>query len=156
MTSPVSVADLENRFRPLSDDEETVAAWLLIDAWAVASAQVRALPAAVTAGTVNTDLVTAVLCAMVIRVLRNPDGVRQWSVDDYSEMRDSTVSAGALYLSEDELSLLGTAIGAKPRRAFSVGRDTRDCRRGQWLDDPYQYAPYGEYDGYGYILGGGR
>lgn len=155
MTNPVGVDDLAARWRPLSDEETTVAAALLADAWALATTQVPGLLAAVNNGTADFGVITAVLSAMVLRVMRNPDGVRQWSVDDYSEMRDSSVSAGALYLSEDELSLLGSAFGARPRRAFSVGPTDDGCdHSGRWLSDPYRFAPYGEYDGYGYWLGG--
>lgn len=155
MSNPVTLADLEGRFRPLSDDEQVIAESLLVDAWAIATVQAPGLAPAMATGSADRDVIVAVLAAMAIRVLRNPDGVRQWSVDDYSETRDGTISAGALYLSEDELSLLGLAIGAKPRRAFSVGPDGSGHRRryGGWLNDPYRYAPYGEYDGYGYILG---
>lgn len=155
MPSFVTVDDLAARFRPLSDDEKIVAKALLDDAWSLAALQVPGLNAAVGDNVANFGILTAVLSAMVLRVMRNPDGVRQWSVDDYSETRDSSVSAGALYLSEDELSLLGAAVGAKPRRAFSVGPQDSDHHRrhGRWLSDPYRYAPYGEYDGYGYILG---
>lgn len=154
MPNFVSVSDLEARFRPLSDDEKIVAQALLDDAWALATTEVPGLVAASEGYLPDTGIFIAVLSAMVLRVLRNPDGVRQWSVDDYSETRDSALSAGALYLSEDELSLLGRAVGAKPRRAFSVGPEDGDCRRrSRWLSDPYRYAPYGEYDGYGYIIG---
>jgi hypothetical protein len=69
---------------------------------------------------------------MALRVLRNPNGVRQWSVDDYSETRDSALSAGSLYVSDDEAALLsGTA--ARRRGAFSVAPYQRPCacaRRG--------------------------
>lgn len=154
MSNPVTIADLEGRFRPLSDDEQVIAESLLADAWALATLQVPSLDRAVSNDTANVGAVVAVVVAMVVRVLRNPDGVRQWSVDDYSETRDNAISSGGLYLSEDELSLLGAAVGAKPRRAFSVGPEDSDRRRhGRWLSDPYRYAPYGEYDGYGYILG---
>jgi hypothetical protein len=117
--NPVVVADLEARFRSLTDDEQTVAQALLDDAWAILLGQKPNLDAQMAAGDVAEELVRFVVAAMVLRVLRNPNGVRQWSVDDYSETRDAALSAGALYLSPDELGLLsppGTGSGA----AFTI------------------------------------
>lgn len=146
--NPVTMADLEGRFRSLSDEETPFAESLLADAWALATLQLPGLNPAVTSGAANRDAVVAIISAMVIRVLRNPDGVRQWSVDDYSEMRDNTISSGALYLSEDELSLLGTAIGGtRPRRAFSITPDTDGLHRSHrsWPHEPYRYGSFGSY-----------
>jgi hypothetical protein len=141
--NPVDLADLEDRWRPLADDEKAGAQALLADAWAIANVQLPNLDASVTAGTTSPDAVRAVLSAMVIRVLRNPDGVRQWSVDDYSETRDSTLSSGALYLTADELNLLNTAMGRPRRGAFSItpgGESVGHSPGSEW--------PYGF--GYGY------
>ena len=43
---------------------------------------------------------------MVLRVLRNPNGVRQESIDDYTWIRDNAVSAGLLYVADDEVENL--------------------------------------------------
>jgi hypothetical protein len=114
------VSDLEARWRPLAPDEEAGAQALLEDAWAIANVQLPSLSGNVQSGAVSEDIVRAVVCAMVLRVLRNPDGVRSWSVDDYSQTRDNSVSSGSLYLSDAELALLGTAAGYRRRGAFSV------------------------------------
>jgi hypothetical protein len=73
---------------------------------------------AAVAGTVSDGAITFVLSAMVLRVLRNPNGVRSWSVDDYSETRDNALSAGSLYASPDEMRCCGWASGRSG--AFSV------------------------------------
>lgn len=43
---------------------------------------------------------------MVVRVLRNPNGLRQYSIDDFSKMVDTALSSGGLYLSDAERLLL--------------------------------------------------
>lgn len=142
--NPVLIEDLEARFRPLSEEERPGAQALLDDAWAIANVQLPALSGNVSSGAVSSDVVRAVICAMVLRVLRNPDGVRSWSVDDYSQTRDNSVSSGALYLSDAELALLGTAAGYRRRGAFSVAPAPAQPTR----------SPYAEfYDGYapGYL-----
>jgi len=114
-SNPAIYTDLEARWRPLSVAEQTVATALLADAWQIMLSRVPFLssrldivpPAA--AAELSVDLVTAVECAMVLRVLKNPDGKRQESIDDYSWMRDNAVSAGLLYLTDDELSDLSPA-----------------------------------------------
>lgn len=138
MGNPVLLDDLEARWRPLLDTEKANAQALLDDAWAIANAQVPMLTSSLDSGGVSPDVVRAVVSAMVIRVLRNPDGVRTWSVDDYSQTRDNSVSAGALYLSEDELALIGASIGRPRRGAFSItpGGGEAHSRGSEW---PYGF-----------------
>ena len=120
MANPVIVDDLEARFRPLTTDEKTVAQALLEDAWAVLLTVVPDLEARISSGTTSVGLVVSVEAAMVLRVLRNPNGVRSWSVDDYSETRDSALSAGSLYVSPDEVALLTGRSSSARRGAFSI------------------------------------
>ena len=117
MANPVTVADLEARWRPLTPVEASVAASLLADAWAIMLARVPDVEARLSS-TLSGDLVVAVESAMVLRVLRNPDGKRQETIDDYSWTRDNAVSAGLLYLSDEELALLGPSGAAS--NAFSI------------------------------------
>lgn len=105
-TNPATIADIEARWRPLSAPEQTVAATLLDDAWLILIQRLPSIPERIDNGTLNPELVISVLCAMVLRVLRNPEGKRQESIDDYSYMRDNAVAAGMLYVSDDELGLL--------------------------------------------------
>lgn len=120
MYNPVMLSDLEARWRPLTADEKIVAQALLDDAWSIASAQVPGLPLAVDSNRVPLGVVRATIASMVVRVLRNPEGVRQWSVDDYSETRDASVAGGALYMSPEERNLLALSIGQRRPGAFSV------------------------------------
>lgn len=120
MPNPVLVSDLEARFRALTDAEEPVAQALLDDAWAILLTVIPDLEDRITAGSTSEALVVSVMSAMVLRVLRNPNGVRQWSVDDYSETRDSALSAGLLYASPDEVRLLNGRASSARRGAFSI------------------------------------
>lgn len=102
-SDPSIVAD---RWRPLTDAEDSVAGVLLDDAAAILLSKIPSIPERVEAGTLDRVLVERVQAAMVIRVLSNPDGKRQETIDDYSWTRDNAVSTGLLYLAEDELALL--------------------------------------------------
>lgn len=139
------IGHIEARWRPLNAAEKAAAQALIDDAWVIVNIQVPSLAAAQDSGALSTEVLRAVLSAMVLRVLRNPDGVRQWSVDDYSETRDSSVAAGALYLSDDELRLIGAAIGTRRRGAFSVapGGQSERSAGSEWPHDPFGRPGYG-------------
>jgi hypothetical protein len=119
VANPVTVADLEARFRSLTAEESTVAQALLDDAWAILLIQRPNLEADITAGDVPGEVVTFVVAQMVLRVLRNPDGIRQWSVDDASFTRDGSVSTGGLYASDYELGLL-SPVAEGTGAAFTI------------------------------------
>jgi hypothetical protein len=112
MPNPATVDDLVKRsLRPLSDDEKRVGGQWLEDAWAIMTTQKPFVAEKVATDTPYRGLVVQILCAMVIRVLNNPDGKYQESGDDYSYSRDSAVSTGALYISDSELGLIGDTDG---------------------------------------------
>ena len=122
MDNPVAVSDLEDRWRPFSSDEHRVGATLLDDAWGLLTGPTgrMSLPADLDAGTVTTRDVVAVVCAMVLRVMRNPDGKISESVDDYSYRRADAVADGSLYVSEGELARLTPAPRRAPSGAFTI------------------------------------
>lgn len=111
MTALVIVDDLEARWRSLTAAETVVATAMIDDAMTLLTVRRPTLLADVTAGLVTPESVVFVVCAMVLRVLKNPESKRQESIDDYSWTRDTAVSSGALYVSDDELGLLtGTPV----------------------------------------------
>lgn len=111
MALSVLVSDLEARWRPLSAAESLVAQTVITDALGILTTRRPTLDADVTAGSVTTDNVVAVVSAMVLRVLKNPDGKSGESIDDYRYTRDAAIASGALYVSDAELRLLtGTPI----------------------------------------------
>lgn len=107
----VSKSDIEDRWRPLSATEATVATTIIADALALLSTRRPLLGDELAAGLVTEDNVVAVVAAMVLRVLKNPDGKGEESIDDYRYKRDAAIASGVLYVSEDELRLVtGTVV----------------------------------------------
>lgn len=123
MANPATVADIVNRWRPLSTQETTTATTLLEDAWVMLRRQLTQHGVDIDAEIASDpDLsrdTVRVLSSAVIRVLKNPDGKRQESIDDYSWTRDNAVSAGMLYFTDDELDDLAPGAGGS-NGAFSV------------------------------------
>lgn len=118
MSNPATTADIADRWHPLSSAEQTVANALLDDAWAYLTADLSTLDARLTAVEVNPAVVVAVVCSMVLRVLRNPDGKVQESLDDYAYRRADAVADGVLYATPDELDRL-SPVGSSTN-AFTI------------------------------------
>jgi hypothetical protein len=148
VSNPVLISDLEARFRPLTDAEKANAQALLDDAWAIANVQVPMLASSLDSGAVQGNVVRAVVSAMVLRVLRNPEGWVTEAVDDWSGRRGEATGSGALYLSSDELALIGASIGRPRRGAFSItpgGGEEARASGSEWV---YGYSS--QWDG-GYL-----
>lgn len=121
--SPATTADLTKRsLRPLKPNEVTWGEIRLVDAFnqlvgkhpAVGAKLDLAAP-----GSVYEQNVVQVQVAMVLRVLANPDYLRQAAIDDSTSILDQAVSSGALYASDDEVALL-TASADGTDGAWSV------------------------------------
>lgn len=105
MSNPAKTDDIEARFyRDLDDRERMIAPQWLDDAWALLLGRRPSLEADMAAGTVASAAVVRVLVAMVSRVLSNPEGKSEESIDDYRYRRDSIVSSGVLHVTADELA----------------------------------------------------
>lgn len=104
MANPATVADIEARWRPLSAQETINATAFLGDAWALLLSRRPNLEDDLTAQTISEENVIRVVCAMVLRVMRNPEGLVEFALDDYRARRDALVSAGLLLVTADELA----------------------------------------------------
>lgn len=104
MPNPADVSDLESRWRPLSAQETTNATAFLADAWALLLGRRPSLEADMTAGTVSMDNVTRVVCAMVLRVMKNPNGFASEAIDDWSGTRNALIASGELTVTPAELA----------------------------------------------------
>lgn len=108
--SPATSTDVANRsLRPLTSDEVAWVATALEDAFGQIVQQVPGIDERLDATPSDEalrKLVIQVQSAMVLRVLRNPDGVLEQTIDDYRRRLDAAVSTGALYLSDAERRLL--------------------------------------------------
>lgn len=128
-SNPATATDLSTRsLRALTPTELSVGTTLLEDAFNRIVVRVPTVPARMDGPPVDagfTALVVQIQCAMVLRVLNNPDGKLQESGDDYSYRLDAAVSTGALYLSGAEADLLGSgdnsSAGAWTIRPGAVG-----------------------------------
>lgn len=104
MANPTTVTDLEARWRPLTADETLNADAFLEDAWWLLLGRRPNLEADITAGTVSEGNVRRVVSAMVLRILRNPEGKLEEAIDDYRYRRDALVASGLLHVTGDELA----------------------------------------------------
>lgn len=121
--SPALPSDLTSRsLRTLSTQEIAVGTLLLGDAWNIITSRISTVSTrldATPADLVLRALIVQIQCAMVLRVLNNPGGTLEESVDDYTIRRDAAVSTGALYLSDLEVSLIGSG-GTGSEVAFTI------------------------------------
>jgi hypothetical protein len=124
MANPAFTADVEARWRTLSDQETLNAEVFLEDAWVMLKRRMALLEVADFEDSLDDDAdlkadVVRILATAVLRVLKNPDGKRQESIDDYTWTLDQAVSAGLLYFTDDELDSLVPGSGVEGR-AYSV------------------------------------
>jgi hypothetical protein len=119
VSNPATVADLADRFwRPLTIREQTIGQTWLDDAYGLLAARLPLLEANVLAGTVQTNDVVRVVCAMVARVFGNPEGKNQEAIDDYSYRRADAVADGILRVTSDEIGDL--TPGRKSNRSVRL------------------------------------
>ena len=71
------------------------------------------------AGTPDASLVAGVIEDMVLRIVRNPNGLRSVSIDDYQATVDRALSSGELYVSDAEVALLSPVV-SPTRRVGSI------------------------------------
>lgn len=124
MTAYATSDDVAAAWRPLLSDEVNVADELLDFAAEIIRSEISDVDDRITAGTLTVDLVKGINRAMVLRVMKNPNGARsvtqQHSIDDYSESTttttDAALSTGELYLTDTERKLLT----ARRSSAFSI------------------------------------
>lgn len=137
MDNPIVLpADIKDRWRPLTDIEEANATALSGDAWrlirrTLTDAVLEAKRDDPDTGDDYVLDVRMVIANAVIRVLKNPDGKRQESIDDYSWTRDRVLSAGVLYLTDDEWRILG-GVGGKGA-AFQIDTTPEIATTETWV-----------------------
>lgn len=120
MTVPATPQHVVARWRPLTPAEETITYALLADAWLIVQSRFPTIQDRLDAvpPTVDVEAVRMVLASMVLRVLRNPDGKTQESIEDYSYTVNSAVASGQLYVTDDEFRLL--AVSSTGGTAFTI------------------------------------
>lgn len=124
MAALATIEDVEARWRPLTATESAVAAAYLDQASALARQRTLVDTRLADEDYLDTwpdypTVVVGVIADMVLRVMRNPEGKRSETIDDYSYTRDNAVSTGGLYLSDAEAALLN-GVSASNAGAFSI------------------------------------
>ncbi|MFK5691284.1 Gp19/Gp15/Gp42 family protein [Ornithinimicrobium sp. LYQ92] len=104
---------------PEGNDVDDQLAALIAKAGRELLSRVPNLADRVAAGKVTDEDIKDVIEAMVVRVIRNPSGYRQVGIDDFQATIDTTLSAGGLYLSDDEREKLA---GRRKARRFGTAR----------------------------------
>lgn len=111
--NPALKADLVASFeRALTPDEDRVAQNWLNQAWTILVPTIPGIDTRLGLGSVSRNAVVQVLVAMVERKLRNPNGLRTWQGDNYTETIDQTLSSGQLYPTVDEIARLSVGVAA--------------------------------------------
>lgn len=125
MSNPAQLTDVEDRWRPLTTSETTVATTRLDDAWRKLQRDVPDIEARfATEPNLQSDAIQ-VLADSVIRVLQALErgGIRKGSigVDDATRSWELDASiSGSLYFTDDELAGLMPGGGDDRARAYSV------------------------------------
>lgn len=140
-TNQAAAADVTRRMlRPLTDAETAFVPTALDDAFQQLLVRAPGLAGKLDDPTIpDSDpirlLTVATQCAMVKRVLINPDGILEESVDEgaYTRRLDAAISTGQIAPTDLEIETLTVAIGS-PEGAFSV-RAQPD--RAAWWQDAF-------------------
>ncbi|HEY9411701.1 MAG TPA: Gp19/Gp15/Gp42 family protein [Jiangellaceae bacterium] len=122
MPNPATSADVAARWRPLSTEETAVSDTLLEDAWVMLKRHATRREVDLEDQILTDDdlfaEVVRVMATAVLRVLKNPEGKSQESIDDYSYTRNSGVAGGSLEFTDAELDDLLPGL-AESGRAFT-------------------------------------
>jgi hypothetical protein len=109
MGAPFATIDDVDALRPLDADERAVAEVLLLYGAPLIRKKQPDIDARIAAGTLDPLLAQLVAVQMVIRVLRNLDGVRQETVGPSSITYDMSQAVGQLVVTDDDLATLAPA-----------------------------------------------
>lgn len=111
--------DIVSRFRALDSGEEAVIETMIEDAEDIVQDAAAAAGIDAPATERGERAYKRIVAAVVIRVLRNPEGYLTETLDDYTYRRDSAVSAGVLYVSDAEVEQL-RPTARRRRGAFTI------------------------------------
>jgi hypothetical protein len=142
LTGPAPLAvvgDVTAQYGSMTASQESLTGWLLRVASNMVRARLPLIDQQIRDGVVSQDMAALAVTNMVLRVLRNPEGLRSETVGPFSRAYDTSVAAGLLVLTDSELDLLSPTGQAsrptvgqfRPRAALAIAPV---CRRGGWPD----------------------
>jgi hypothetical protein len=123
LTGPAPLAaigDVAGQYGTLTPAQESLTGWLLRAASQMVRARFPNIDAQLAAGTLDRDVVALAVTNMVLRVLRNPGGLRSETVGPFSRSWDTRVAAGLLVITDDEAAMF-TPVITLPATVNPVG-----------------------------------
>lgn len=97
-----AVGDVRAQYGTLTVDQEILTSWLLRVASKLVRGRFPNIDTQVTAGKLDPDVVALGVANMVLRVLRNPGGLRSETVGPFSRTYDTGQAAGLVVISDQE------------------------------------------------------
>lgn len=122
-TTPEPLAtwqELQSSYRQLTEPEQQDATVLLQWASALLRSKCPDLDRRVAAGTLDPDLPRLVVCEMVKRAVRNPEGLRTDVTGPYSATWDAEAASGHLEVTDADLAKLAPPVTRRRRRIGSA------------------------------------
>lgn len=116
---PVVADDIVSRWRALEPDESGIVNKVIEDAQDILEDDAEAEGISQPTTDRGQRAYVRAVANMVIRVLKNPDGILTETLDGYTYRRDSAVSSGALVPTDDELARLRPVVRRR-RGAFTI------------------------------------
>jgi len=104
-----AVGDVRAQYGDMTAAQESAAAWLIRAASNMIRARVPQIDAQIAAGTVGAEMAALVVANMVLRVMRNPNGLRSETTGPFSRAYDTTTAAGLLVLTDYDLATITPA-----------------------------------------------
>lgn len=115
-----AVGDVAGQYGSLTAAQEGLVGWLLRAASKMVRARFPNIDTQLAAGQLDRDVVALGIANMVLRVIRNPGGLRSETVGPFSRSWDTRVAAGLLAITAEEAALF-TPVITLPATVNPVG-----------------------------------
>ncbi len=116
MATPYAVKeDVAVLYRPLSGPEEAMVTALLEHASAMLRARFPNLDQKIADGDIDATQAKVAVVNMVLRVIRNPGGLKSETVGPFSRSWDTGSGSGLLQITDAETALFGIVGGTAPK-----------------------------------------
>lgn len=105
-----AVGDVRAQYGDMTPAQESLAAWLIRAASNMIRSRVPLIDQQITAGLVSAEMAALTVANMVLRVMRNPDGLRSEATGPFSRAWDTTAGAGLLVLTDYDLAAIEPVV----------------------------------------------
>lgn len=117
-----AIGDVTVQYGDLDDAQEELTGYLLKAASKMVRQRFPLLDSQLAAATLDPDVIALTVSGMVLRVLRNPDGLRAETTGPFSRTYDTSAAAGLLAITaDDETSLVPPDATAGRKRYPNAG-----------------------------------